>query len=275
MPDKEIQVQKASDQEVEKDLQSTLKLISGPAKQFYEEDVIPRAKRERSFWQRWSLETPKWLDTPITMGSQDRHSLDWNTNPGVSGFYSPRDRDIHLRPINTKSSTLVHEMTHANQNLDVVDTPQDFVKHGIVGVILRSFRPDYKQQHITKKEKGLLEQAYQTDNDSQTKDSSLLIEKHASNRELRYVIWCRLREQLGRNPTLEETDAYIKQMTNEELESLQYTNDYIYDYMHHPNYNSYDVKTSLIHVAKGNTPSSQNQRMYARSGGRVNYLNMF
>jgi hypothetical protein len=107
---------------------------------------------------------------------------------------------------------------------------------------------------ITPKDRTYLTDAY---NAPESSVSNKLTEKHASNREMRFLIWKQLREELGRNPTLEETDAYIKQLTPEELESFK-TNGYQDDYWNDPDFNTFDVKNALIHVAQNNQPSNIN-----------------
>ena len=268
MADKQINVQKYSEQEFNSAMQNTINSLSESAKDFYQADVVPRAKRERSLWDKWSLETPQWLpNVNIIVGNNQKHSLNWNED-GVSGYYDLLDRDIHLRPVNNRSDVLVHEMGHANEYIDIVDKPWWLAKYGILGNFIRSFRPDYKRRHISNSEYKLLNRAYQTDENSLTPDSNNISEKLQSNRQLRYKIWIKLKEQLGRNPTLEETDEYIKKLSDSELRELIFTNDYIYDYMNHPEYNSYDTKNALMHVAQNNTHN--NKQLYASRGGKFN-----
>ena len=79
-------------------------------------------------------------------------------------------------------------------------------------------RGEAGKRNITASEESLLNQAYQVSDPSSS--SNDLMEKHASNRDMRFTIWKELRNILGRTPTLEETDAYIKSMSKEDLQRM-------------------------------------------------------
>lgn len=243
------------------------------AQEFYDTDVTPRAKRERHLFSRMTSNLPRWNKyAKMYLGEENNNNTEpWKKYGSHRGFYAPWDHTIHLNiGTNDLDATLVHEQAHADQSRKGNPLLSRLFMAGY------TFKPLNKlltgTWTITPKDKTYLTNAY---NAPESSVGSQLIEKHASNREMRFMIWKQLREELGRTPTLEETDTYIKQLTPEELKSFK-TNSYQYDYWNDPDFNTFDVKNALIHVAQNSSSFQRQDGTYlAASGGTINYLNLF
>lgn len=247
------------------------------AKEFYDNDVTPRAKRERNLLQLRAYGVPQWhSNVPIYLGSVNgKHSFEWEY-PGVNAYHSRQTNSIHLDPLSftSKPSNLVHEMGHADQFRLHESALKSTFKYGFLApfVQLAFSNKDAIGAHIPIAEQKILDSAYQPGDDA-NEDSKLTIEKHSSNREWRFNVWNELRQKLGRIPTLEETDAYIQSLTKEDLIRLS-TNGYQEDYINNNEFDPDKVKNAMIHVAY-NAPSQNTHTYYAKHGGTLNRINYF
>lgn len=242
------------------------------AQEFYETDVTPRAKRERGLLNRRAYPIPKWNHkVSVYQGSEDgMHSQTWDY-PGIKGYYNG---EIHINPDGSDiSNTIVHEQAHADQYKyrDTDSKLRNFFDNGYLGMLKNLVRGEAGKRNITASEESLLNQAYQVSDPSSS--SNDLMEKHASNRDMRFTIWKELRNILGRTPTLEETDAYIKSMSKEDLQRM-IRSGYEQEYIQHENFNTYDTQNALMHVAH-NSQQSPSQTTYAKQGGILNYSTYF
>lgn len=247
------------------------------AKEFYDNDVTPRAKRERNLLQFRAYGVPQWhSNVPIYFGSVNgKHSFNWE-DPGINAYYLPINNSIHVNPSRSanKPSDLVHEMGHADQFRLHESALKSTFKYGFLApfVQLAFSNKDAIGANIPIAEQKILDSAYQPGDDA-NEDSKLTIEKHSSNREWRFNVWNELRQKLGRIPTLEETDAYIQSLTKEDLIRLS-TNGYQEDYINNNEFDPNKVKNAMIHVAY-NAPSQNTHTYYAKHGGTLNRINYF
>ena len=260
------------------------------AQQFYTSDVQPRAEKYRNIIQQTLHSTPTFDPSVIHwQATMPKDVLGYQTSTGI---YVPKNVEAH---------TLVHEMTHEDQTREMIGGRDS---HDWLFPILKrvnsTFRvalwgggDDYTWRNdidVPIKELRKINAAYQPPSrvivrDRETNElaevaTSQLIpeadqvtEKHASNRTLRYNLWSALKEQLGRVPTMEELDNYIRSLTlddfkrfaSDSYQDLYFMNDYI---------DLDAVKKSLIEVAQNNAPQNT-MTAYARHGSKLNYLQFF
>lgn len=258
------------------------KVIS-EAKEFYESDVTPRAKRERS---NILYGTPQWPSgTQFKFGNMtDRtyvHSPYADQYAYSQGPAPVNWKYIYLDPY-ASDNALANAVVQAQAVQDVNRWYTDYVPTlfkrtpipAIVGHLPAWGSDEASNKRlqlfygITPDESNLLK-VY----GPQQKTNVLYDVKHqAENRGLRFEIWKRLKQELGRVPTIEETDAYIQSLSEDDLKSLQPTgikkqNDYQIDQ------NSKQIKDALIHVAQNSTTSPT--YLYAKRGDIINYLSYF
>ena len=255
--------------------QSILKPHIEMAKEFYDYDVTPRAKRERNLLQLRAYGVPQWhSNVPIYLGSTNgKHSFEWEY-PGIGAYHSRINNSIHLDPLSftSKPSSIVHEMGHADQFRLHESIPKKMFKYGFFTPLIHNVFSNKDAAVITNipiTEQKILDSAYQP-GDNSNEGSKMTVEKHSSNREWRFNVWNELRQKLGRIPTLEETDAYIQSLTKEDLIRLS-TNGYQEDYMNNNKFDLDKAKDAMIHVAH-NSPSQNIHTYYAKHGGSLNYF---
>lgn len=246
---------------------------------FYNTDVVNRRNRERSFFNTYTINNPI-ENTPIGIGeSQTSFTEDpnlQNQRLDSAGSYNLQGNGIYIDPqhiINNNrdviSNTITHELAHEDMFQLRDYNFEDWM----------TFKPLFKPNlNITNKEVAYLSNAYKTNEQSETEASDKLWEKHATNRELRQQLWQSFIQEYGREPELEEFDKYIKDYDSGILRSkLRSTNDYGYDYSKSINSDEdiNNVKESLIHVAFNNNQKNNSDLQYAKTGGIINYLNLF
>lgn len=257
--------------------------VVSEAQEFYESDVTPRAKRERS---NILYGIPRWnRQTQFQFGNMaDRtyvHSPYANQHAYSQGPTPVNWEHIYLDPYasdNALANAVVQTQSVQDANRWYTDyVPTLFKRTPIPAIVghLPAWDSDESLNRrlqlfygITPDEANLLK-VY-----SPQQQTNVLYDlKHqAENRGLRFEIWKRLKQQLGRVPTIEETDAYIQSLSEDDLKSLQPTgikkqNDYQIDQ------NSNQIKDALIHVAQNSTTTPT--YLYAKRGGTINYLNYF
>ena len=250
---------------------------------YYENDVTPRARRERSLKSKLLYNTPTFdLSIPIKI-VDIIYNNDGTPITGASGAYDPKNNIFEfLRYTNTSPETYSHEMAHANFWKDFHNSKTP-LKHPIswlrTQLIDKSGTP---LQGIPVEEAYLLFDAYKTKSPA-TQDSEDLTEKHATNRELRQHI---LKLEFGDYPTdLKTSDDIINNLSDDKLlQYLQNQNDYGKDYYNYIKDLPEDqkvkavknIKRALIHVAQNNSGFQKSDNTYfARSGGKLNYLKFF
>ena len=257
--------------------------IVSEAKEFYESDVTPRAKRERSNilygipqWSKWTQFKFGNMADRTYVHSPYADSYAYSQSPAPVNW-----KYIYLDPYasdNALANTVVQAQTVQDANRWHTDYVPTLFKRTPIPAIVGHLPPWDSDESFNKRlqlfygitpdESNLLK-VYGT----QQKTNVLYDVKHqAENRGLRFEIWKRLKQQLGRVPTIEETDAYIQSLSEDELKSFQPTgikkqNDYQIDQ------NLDQIKDALIHVAQNSTTSPT--YLYAKRGGTINYLNCF
>jgi hypothetical protein len=123
---------------------------------------------------------------------------------------------------------LVHELTHAfrqaalgvtgDNRFSSYKTPVNILPNVSVGKV-------YKGSGYTSIEKNKLNKAYNMD--GYKMDYDPLYEKGTTNTEVRFRLWKELYDKLGRRPTLEETDKFIRGYDNNRLgKTIKHANGY-------------------------------------------------
>ncbi len=227
------------------------------AKMFYQLDVIPRAEKYRTALERTRYSAPSYDESIIQIDPPEDF-----IKKHIGGYYLMNSNKIHV-PENVKALNLVHEMAHNNQSqsyiinniADVVPAPFnlfiDQISQGLSGV--KGSPLDIPRGEIDK-----IQRAYKVPTQPSNSNSNQTREKHASNRELRYVIWSKLKDILGRYPTIQELNDYILQLDPYKFRWFL-TNGYQYDYFLNGVSPDYDaIKKALIEVADNNSDLNQN-----------------
>ena len=163
--------------------------------EFFEHDVIPRYLREHPNATKAEIEQLR------TAYHYPQSSGKLNPSYGGVTRYTNGDPEIIYNENRIPSrSTVVHENTHA-------------YRHELGEV-------NHQNHGYDKKEQSYLNNAYDLD-DYPGKINSIS-ERGAMNSEIRYIYWKKLRDQLGRVPTLEEVDAYINNLPLGTLERVEH-----------------------------------------------------
>lgn len=233
---------------------------------FYYNDVVPRLIREH-----------KGLKTiPDTMFPyiNKEDIVEEQSFRNAAGFATP-DLKIHtiIRPsltVNANNEATLNEnnylyrelLAHENTHRWQYDLPK-------------------RDRSYTKKSKKLLNAAYIPGEGLNHMYGPLWplfkhSEQEAENRKARYVIWQKLKNELGRTPTIEETDNYIKNiLLDSDIETTSNSS-----YFKNPKVgkskDEYQkqidaIREALIHVAsnKSTNDSIKNRINYAAKGGKL------
>ncbi len=96
-----------------------------------------------------------------------------------------------------------------------------------------------------------------------------LFEKGTTNTEVRFRLWRQLYDLLGRRPTLEETDNFIKNYNEGQLKNIIRKANGYGKQMYENGININDAKDALINVAQNNTLENNDYVSYAKKGGRI------
>ena len=179
-----------------------------------------------------------------------------NTTSRFLGIPWRKNPSINYSPILYNEGVQAHELTHAyRQGVLGKYIGEVNDKFGIPGFYGLKQRTGYNGV-----ESNYLNNAYDSNGllDQQRK----WVEKGATNSELRYILWKKLYDELGRRPSLQETDDYIRNYNDEnllnELYDLgsSYSNRYYMNHLYnYPDYtpkedtNTSNIKDALIHVA--------------------------
>lgn len=207
-------------------------------KEFYTNDYFPRMQRENPNLTKEDLDKLK------TNYNNTVFYIDPTKNK-ASGLNTPKGIVIGRQ---YKRDVVAHELAHRMRQTTLGST---------------KFGNDAYHSGYSLKEKQNLGPMF-TNNPSWTKRAfgntpyqdkrRELVEAGAVNTQTRYKVWRDLYQKLGRVPTLNETDAYIRQLSPEQLNTI-FTGGYgltmyINDLMKNGGYNSEDLKNSMIHVAQ-------------------------
>lgn len=244
--------------------------------EFYEYDYAPRFQRQNKFAPQKYVNDAKniYKNTPINIYYGDSEAGGYKSGGervNYSNFiYKLLGRknsspEVYLnsyykigRPV------LVHELAHAYRqgNLGIsgdnrfssVKTPiNDRLTNLQVG-------HEYEGSGYTNKEENMLHDAY--DMSHYLLDYDQLYEKGTTNTEVRFRLWKELYDKLGRRPTLQETDNYIKGYNGLDLQNMiKFSNAYG-EQMYENGLNVNDVKKALINVAQNN---SRKENEYSRT----------
>lgn len=249
--------------------------------EFYTNDYFPRMKRENPKMSDKDVAAlrDKFYKTQVVWDPKQQKNSAANDKANdrvILGFGKvPRWMAVH---------ELAHNIRQSKLGLS-----------NITKTLSSIFKGDASNSGYSAKERQYLKSAY-LDNPSWTKRSFGNTDTVDKNRELyeagtvntqtRYQIWRSLRKKLGRVPSLDETDKYIKSLTKEQLNHfMTNTRD---QYIHSitkkvngkdvttngliPNggYNSNRVKQTMIKVADAKS-SVKNKSPYYDSGRSGNY----
>lgn len=205
-------------------------------------------------------------------GYGELHNLlgfSWNTpKKTFEGKYrytleDPQMPTIHLNPDYVPSRpTIVHELHHA-------------LRQGWLGGMENGPYHTYSEfdgqgDGFTPREKNYLNNAY--DLKGYKGDIWRIAEKGTTNTEVRFRLWKELYHSLGRRPTLEETDKYIRNYDPVELKLIiGGANAYGYQ-MYQNGIDSKKAKDAMIHVAQNDSKDSEQKTQYAKQGGAIYYF---
>ena len=249
--------------------------------EFFDYDVAPRYARENPNATEEELQTIRNINNIPQLVTKYSDAYSGKTifpnNVHVLGV--PYGRNPHIRYTGDPSNeTMVHELTHGyRQGLFKNHGKQK--RFGIRPLVWMNRHTGYNQ-----KETDYINKAYDMTGSTLDKDTQF-IEKGTTNSELRYHLWKQLYDNLGRRPTLDETDEYIKNYDTylPALENLG--SDYsrhiyqnmLYDinngYKQKENIDYTPLKEALIHVADNNQVSSNPN--LSKSGGVIKGQNGF
>ena len=250
----------------------TSKLNDDPyVSEYFEYDVVPRYKREHP--EVSDEQIGEMLNSygsiPSSIGA-----VSGVASAATSGTDTRRIFDIPVGPKNMEityaaeedplRATVVHENTHA-------------LRQGIIGDSILPVSAYNESRGLyplwyTKKSSGYngeeadrlldaydLSRFYFGDTGFILRDNPMnhkfreVVESGATNTELRFVLWRELYEQLGRRPTVDELDEYIKNYDNDTL--MWHVDDENGYGQHSARYQTDAdlVKDALIHVADNDT----------------------
>lgn len=258
---------------------STQDIIERPdrikdASDFYALDVQPRAEKYRNAVDKFLYHAPQFDPNLI---------IEDNFMPNSLAAYYKRSNNRIYAPTSSPSSTYVHEMAHADQF-------KNALLHPVTGLAKAALFSGGTYTRIPISELSKVDTAYPSaprfsDSPWVRNAAKEVTEKHASNRELRYNIWSDLRDELGRQPTMEELDAKINSMSLGDF--VKYvSNGYLENYfgnMLDADMDTDDsdnsilaaLKKALIEVASNNQPQSDQNTAWAKQGMKFNYTKYF
>lgn len=212
-------------------------------KEFYEYDYIPRLNREipsspsRYTLLRWERNIP----TSYTF-AQKQSSIGLTSPNGIK--YASTDGTI-------PRWMAAHEMAHYLRNKKMGGKWQGFDSNGY---------SDREFQNLNNAYGGLLAQRLGYNSERKEKEMG------AINTQTRYQIWRQLRENLGRRPSMEETDAYINSLSSDQLKEIfQSTRDGYTTKADMQQFYAPAVQDALIHVAANasKNPRGTNLEVYS------------
>lgn len=253
--------------------------------EFYQYDVAPRLHRETdSSDQVTNIAKNIYKTTPITIdaslkgtgtggyqtGYGELHNLlgfSWSTpkktfegEEYIHKARNPQMPRIGLNPDYVPSRpTIVHELHH-------------ILRQGWLGGMENGPYHTYSEidgqgDGFTPGEKNYLNNAY--DLNGYKGDIWRIAEKGTTNTEVRFRLWKELYNSLGRKPTLEETDKYIKNYDPRKLRLIIRNANAYGDQMYMNGIDPKKAKDALIHVAQND---SKQKTQYAKQGGIIYYF---
>lgn len=242
------------------------------ASDFYALDVQPRAEKYRNAVDKFIYHTPQFDSNLI---------IEDNFMPAHTSAYYDQETNRIYAPTSMPSSVYVHEMAHADQH-------KNALLHPITGFARAVLFPGGEYTSIPISELSKVDAAYSyaprsSDSPTARNSAKKVTEKHASNRELRYNIWLALRDELGRQPTMEELDAKINSMSLRDFYkyvSNVYLNNYFQNIID-ANKDDLDnadltaLKKALIEVASNKPTQSDQNTAWAKQGMKFNYTKYF
>lgn len=180
--------------------------IDKEAMEFYQSDVVPRAKKYQNIDFKISPEMFEYRYRLLDMDGQ------FGLNTMRRGFKSGKTY-MRIRP---KNGTLVHEMRHASQLINK-NKPNSYHFYNVLSDMSeRKLNSTYMPKNI----------------DDANGYAADIVEKEASNTEARYLLWKELKQKLGRTPSVEELDKFIDNMNGRRLvNKLYYKNAYMDSYI--------------------------------------------
>lgn len=252
-------------------------------REFFEQDVMPRFKRANPNATTKQLEAVKSAyQIPVNYYKDDYTS--------AGGYAENSDNSIFYAygiPLKSKANpkvwmnlkykasrpVAVHEFTHGYRQGRLGSEPgtEFSVDKEIESNATKIFGKNFLG-YTWEKGSGYNDHETQLLNDSYNMDGynfeyPAVYEKGTTNSETRYRIWKRLRDQLGRVPTLEEVDNAIDNSGEELLKSIRDSN----AYGNKAYQNGMDlekVKNALKYVAQ-NTTNQNTSIAYAKLGNKL------
>lgn len=172
------------------------------AMEFYESDVIPRAKKYQDID---FVINPKMFEYRYKLLNMDYDGVNISSPDNIYG-----KNYIKLAP---KNGTIVHEARHSSQLIN--KKPGSNLVYDV----------------LSKKSENKLNSTYVPD-DPSFKTANDVTEKEANNTEMRYLLWKKFKKQNGRVPTVEELDNFIDNMDSKQLiRDLYMESPYMYSYI--------------------------------------------
>ena len=172
-------------------------MIDKEALEFYEKDVIPRAKKYQGVDFHISPDMFEYRYKLLDMDGKFGFNI---TGNGIENGKTY----IRIRP---NDGTLVHEIRHASQ-LKNKNKPNN---NGFYDV-------------LSEKSEKKLNSTYMPRNpDDAGGYAKSVVEKEANNTEMRYLLWKRFKQQFGRTPSVEELDKMIDSVNGERLYNELYS----------------------------------------------------
>lgn len=244
--------------------------------EFFEYDYAPRFQRQNKFAPQYYVNLAKniYSNTPIKVYNNDDSTggYEHHDNPGIFlGFDFLANPQVYLNSnYKLNRPTLVHELTHVfRQGTLGITGDNRFSSYKIPINITPNVRVGkyYKGSGYTSTEKDKLNKAYNMDGYEINYDP--LWEKGTTNTEVRFRLWKELYDKLGRRPTLEETDKFIRGYDNNRLgKTIRNANGYGWQ-MYENGINLNDAKDALINVAMNDAPESNDYVDYAKRGIKI------
>lgn len=256
--------------------------------EFFQYDYAPRFKRQNNFALQDYVNAAKniYKNTPINV---------YNKNGSVGGYQTGGERRIYNNYLaslinssyvspsiylneNYKMNrpTLVHELTHAFRQgyLGITgDTRFSSAKRPLYSVTNNKIGNEYSGSGYSNSEKNILNNTYNMK--GYEIDYDPLFEKGTTNTEVRFRLWKQLYDKLGRRPSLEETDEYIKTYDGEKLQKIIRNANGYGRTMYNNGMLINQIKNALINVAQNNNNNDyqlNDQTYYAKQGGKIDMI---
>lgn len=257
--------------------------------EFYQYDYAPRFQRQNKFAPQQYVNAAKniYKTTPINIYYEDSGVGGYKTGGERRKFnnafldfgnrvllgVTDKPASIYLnKNYKLNRPTIIHELAHAfrqgtlgltgDRRFSSESNPIYSQTHNIIGT-------RYEGSGYTSKEEDMLHNTYNMSH--YLLDYDELYEKGTTNTEVRFRLWKQLYDKLGRRPTLQETDNYIKNYNGENLKTIIRDANGYGRQMYENGLNVNDVKNTLINVAQNNPLKEEEDAYvsYARKGGRL------